>query len=132
MECVVDTNALVYDTLENSELHERASRILDEVDRLFIPSVVMEEFVYVLMELEVDTAHIKRKLLEFVENEEIEPISQTHIRAAVDMITAEKTSFKRFNDSLILAVAREKNLPLLTFDRKLNGDCLKYGIKTLV
>ena len=31
-ECVVDTNVLVYDTIEDSEYHETASAIIDNLD----------------------------------------------------------------------------------------------------
>jgi predicted nucleic acid-binding protein len=41
-ECVIDTNALVYDTIEHSEHHEISRAIIDNLDICIIPSVVLE------------------------------------------------------------------------------------------
>jgi len=53
-ECVIDTNALVYDTIEDSEHHETARAIIDNLDICIIPSVVLEEFIFTLAKLGLD------------------------------------------------------------------------------
>lgn len=44
-------------------------------------------------------------------------------------MSEEKTSFKRFNDKLILSIAKQKEVPLFTFDRELNEECEVYEVR---
>ncbi len=45
---VIDTNVIIYDYVEDSELHGRAEEILDSLDKWVIPAVVFYEFVWFL------------------------------------------------------------------------------------
>jgi predicted nucleic acid-binding protein len=66
---VVDTNVLVYDTFEDSLYHEAAARLLDSLDRWLIPLIVVYEYVWVLKGLNVEPAHVREKLLEYLTEE---------------------------------------------------------------
>ena len=67
MELVLDTNVLVYDTLEDSENHEKAKKIIDEAEIFCIPSVVAHEFVWVLLKkLNLDAEFIRKKVSEYL------------------------------------------------------------------
>jgi len=133
MECVVDTNALVYDMIEDSELHGRASAILDNADRTIVPTVVVEELVHALKQLEIDENAIKDKIEEILTSERMEllPIDSYNIKEAVTLLKKHSVSYRRFNDKLILSVAKNERLPLVTFDRELIAQCKKENVEVL-
>jgi predicted nucleic acid-binding protein len=127
-ECVIDTNALIYDTIEDSEHHETASAIIDSLDICFIPSVVLEEFIFTLAKLGLDNKIIYEKVLDLLETFEYLPIEKEDIINALNMIEKEKVSFKKFNDKLILCIAERRKAKLLTFDKELQKEQKRYKI----
>jgi predicted nucleic acid-binding protein len=127
-ECVIDTNALVYDTIEDSEHHETASTIIDSLDICIIPSVVLEEFIFTLVKLGLDNKIIYEKVLDLLETFEYLPIEKEDIINALNMIEKEKVSFKKFNDKLILCIAERRKAKLLTFDKELQKEQKRYKI----
>lgn len=130
MECVIDTNVLVDYILIDSEMHNKAKSGLEKIVNGFVPSVVLEELVSVLARLGFDKKTISEKLKEVLESYEVLSLYEGHISEAEEMVMAEeKVSFKRFNDMLILFAAKQKNVPLFTFDKNLNEECEHYGVK---
>jgi len=129
-ECVVDTNVLVYDTIEDSEHHETASAIIDNLDICIIPSVVLEEFIFTLAKLGLDNKIIYEKVLDLLETFEYLPIEKEDIINALNMIEKEKVSFKKFNDKLILCIAERRKAKLLTFDKELQKEQKRYKISS--
>jgi predicted nucleic acid-binding protein len=127
-ECVIDTNALIYDTIEDSEHHEIASAIIDSLDICIIPSVVLEEFIFTLAKLGLDNKIIYEKVLDLLETFEYLPIEKEDIINALNMIEKEKVSFKKFNDKLILCIAERRKAKLLTFDKELQKEQKRYKI----
>jgi len=47
VKAVIDTNVLVYDTIEDSNFHEEVRDKLYKLEKWIIPSVVLEEFALV-------------------------------------------------------------------------------------
>ena len=131
MECVIDTNVLVYDMMEDSELHAKAKEALDRTDIHMIPVTVVEEFVHVLGDLKVDRSIIGRKLREILHSETIISMDEIKVKEAIEILEKEKISYKRFNDKLILAAAKMLGAPLLTFDAELVKECKANGVKTV-
>jgi predicted nucleic acid-binding protein len=126
--CVIDTNALIYDTIEDSEHHEIARAIIDNLDICIIPSVVLEEFIFTLAKLGLDNKLIYEKVLDLLETFEYLPIDKEDIINALNMIEKEKASFKKFNDKLILCIAERRKAKLLTFDKELQKEQKRYKI----
>ena len=129
-ECVIDTNVLVYDTIEDSEHHETASAIIDNLDICIIPSVVLEEFIFTLAKLGLDNKIIYEKVLDLLETFEYLPIEKEDIINALNMIEKEKVSFKKFNDKLILCIAERRKAKLLTFDKELQKEQKRYKVSS--
>lgn len=131
MECVVDTNVLVYETIEDSELHKEAIVGLEKIERRVIPTVVIEELVYVLKGLSASNEIIKGRVEELLKTEgfDVIPINSNNIYEAVNLVTRHKVSFSKFNDKLILSVAKSEKLPLFTFDKELKAECRKEGVE---
>ncbi len=134
MECVIDTNVLVYEMVENSDFHKKAEELLDSVDRCLIPTTVIEEFVRVTNGMNIKGSVIHERLEELLNaaNMEIIPISHSNISEAAKSILKHKLSFKRFNDELILSVAKSEKLPMLTFDSVFIASCEREGVKSIV
>ena len=133
MDCVIDTNVLVYEMVEDSELHSAAAAALKKVTKRIIPTIVLEELVYALMQLGVTDSIIKKKLEELLNSEwnQIIPIVPMHMQGAMEVLARHKTSFRRFNDKVILSTAKTEQVPLITFDRELLAECKKEGVDTI-
>ncbi len=133
MECVIDTNVLVDYIILESELHEKARLNLEKVDKGLVPSVVVEELAHVLNNFKLSKNTINEKIGEVLDSYEVVGISEKEINNARQIILNEQqTTFKKFNDKLILSIAKEKDLPLLTFDGGLISECKTHGVKLFV
>ncbi|MGQ9597251.1 MAG: PIN domain-containing protein [Thermoproteota archaeon] len=124
VEAVIDTNVLIYDTVEDSVYHKDAEEKLSNLRKWVIPTVVLEEFAIVLLQLRVGRSFIREKLLEILENEKVEiaPLTRQHFIDSVNTISKESTSFKRLNDKLIVSAAKSRKLPIFTYDREIKKE----------
>ncbi|MGI0134124.1 MAG: PIN domain-containing protein, partial [Candidatus Micrarchaeaceae archaeon] len=114
----------------DSERHETARKGLESLDNGSVSSVVVEELAHALTRLGIDKATIDAKIRETMETYEVLSISERNITDASTIIMNERgTSFKRFNDKLILSVAKERGAALLTFDNDLAKECRENGVK---
>ena len=131
MEAVIDTNALVYDYVEDSQFHKEAREVLDSTDGWVVPSVVLEEFVFVMIKARVDEGLVKGKIDELLNDRRITfaPVGAADVKSAIRFLSAEKASLSMFNDKLVLSVASRKKLPLITFDKGLQGQSKRFGVK---
>jgi len=84
-------NALIYDTIEDSEHHRIASAIIDSLDICIIPSVVLEEFIFTLAKLGLDNKIIYEKVLDLLETFEYLPIEKEDIINTLNMIKKKKS-----------------------------------------
>ena len=130
-EAVVDTNVLVYDLIEDSVFHEKAVALLDGLKRPLLPSVVLEEFLLVLEQLKLDRELIGRKLEELLSLGTVVPLEREEFRDSLGMVREEGLSFRKFNDKLILSVAKRRKVPVLTFDAELRREGARHGVKVL-
>lgn len=133
MESVIDTNVLVFDSIENSQFHQEARKILDGMDKWIIPTTVMEELVFVFSRLRLDRSFIIEKIKEILMNEKTELVAVTEdeIASALSLIASEKISFERFNDKLVLSVAEKRKIPLATFDVELGKECRRRDVEVV-
>ena len=129
---MIDTNVLVGYIIKGSDMHEKAKECLEKVDNGVLPSIVLEELVYVLNKIGLDKKTIDQEISEVLNSYEVLGMGEDEIIQAKDIIMREKHStFRRFNDKLILSFAKKKDLPLLTFDSDLKNECKAYGVKHL-
>ena len=60
---------MVYDTIEDSEYHALAMKIIDTVKELFIPSIVVHEYTWVMLKLvQATPSFILLKVREYLED----------------------------------------------------------------
>ena len=64
MEAVIDTNVLIYEFIEDSEYHNDVKEVLNMLDNIIIPEIVINEFIYVSSKIGVPFNIIKNKILE--------------------------------------------------------------------
>ncbi len=134
MKLLLDTNVLIYDTIEDSEYHSLAMKIIDEAKELFIPSIVVHEYIWVMLKLiQVPPSFVSQKIHEYLEDPRttylLEPIGV--LVNALKMLEEDKQNIKEINDYIILAVALRYNLVLATFDKRLKKVALKRGLKVI-
>jgi len=124
VEAIIDTNVLVYDTIEDSVFHDDVRNKLSRLKRWVIPTVVLEEFALVLIQLKVEEKFIKEKFSEILSSEktEVASILKEHFLDSTNIISKEKTSFRRLNDKLIVSVAKTRKLPIFTYDGEIKRE----------
>ena len=133
MESVIDTNILVYATVEDSLFHEECLKKLNELSKIYFPPTVIEEFVLVLRELGISEDFIRKQVKVILEDPKVKVLSlnSKDLKDAIEILGREKVSTRRFNDKLILLSAKKNRLPIYTYDKKLREQSKKMGIELL-
>ena len=129
MSAVVDTNVLIFDTFEDSELHTEAKRSLDSLERWVLPSIVFHEYVWFMRGEKLDLPFTREKVVEYL----------THTKAGSVPLQVDDILFsiraieehRDYNDFLILSVAKRMGHVLLTFDEKLKRHANRHGVETI-
>ncbi len=134
MKLLVDTNVLVYDTVEDSEYHSEAAKIIDDALELYIPSIVIHEYIWIMLRyLNLDPLFTLSKVEEYLEDPRTTYLAETIaiLRRAFKMLVEDKAGFKEINDYIILATAMNYGLTLATFDKALRRRAVKRGVRVL-
>jgi hypothetical protein len=129
-----DTNILIYDTVEDSEYHSIASEIIDKAIQIFIPSIVIHEYLWVMLRLlQAPLNIIEIKLCEYLEDPRTVYILESIdvLVNALKMLTEDKQDVKEINDYIILSTAQKYNLMLATFDKKLRKIAINRNLKVV-
>lgn len=129
MPAVLDTNVLIYDTLEDSSLNAQARKRLDGLDKWYIPAIVIHEFVWFMKGEEAELSFTREKVIEYTTHEkaEVVPDGTDEIIFSIERVK----SYRDYNDYLILAAANRASLPLFTFDRRLRETASKLGVRVV-
>ena len=125
----MDTNVLVFDTYEDSELHDQARKKLEEAEGWVLPGIVVHEYVWALRGLKARLSFARDKVEEYLLSDRATFSSDS--QDDVLFATREASSFSRYNDYLILSHAKRLGAPLLTFDADLQRDAQRAGVTTL-
>jgi predicted nucleic acid-binding protein len=133
MRLLLDTNILVYDTIEDSENHDEAVKIIDEAYEIFIPTIVIHEYIWVMLKLSVDIKIILIKIHEYLEDIRARYLyeSLSIIDHALRMLKEDNARAKEVNDYIILSLALTNKLDIATFDRGLKSIAIKRGVNTI-
>ena len=126
MSAVVDTNVLIFDTFEDSELHRSATTKLDSLDKWHLTSIMFHELVWFFKGRGIQLARTRLKIEEYMTNEKTVFIScmPDDIRFAVTEIR----NYRHYNDLVILSAAKRLGLPLFTFDDELKEIAVRYSV----
>lgn len=117
MRLLPDTNVLIYDTIEDSEYHNEAAKIINEAKEIIIPSIVIHEYIWAMFKIvQVSPSFVMLKVREYLEDPRtiyiLEPIET--LVDALKMLEVDRESVKEVNDYIILATALHHNLTLAT------------------
>ncbi|WP_048054229.1 PIN domain-containing protein [Saccharolobus solfataricus] len=126
---VVDTNVLIYATLEDSEFHTQSLEIIEGSD-IIVPQIVVFEYIKVLSEIVQNLDFIKTKISE-LNNFVVVCEDLNTIALALRLLAELKLSLKDINDMIILTAAIKTNSSIATFDQKLRKIADKKGVKVL-
>ena len=133
MTVLIDTNVLVYDTIENSPHHDSASEIIDESEDPIINSLSIVELGFVLPRYGIDNESVRMTIEELLHSDyfTVSWISGKMIEQVSAFMVENKLSFREFNDWIIAHDINSRNIPLVTFDRVLQRKCKKLGIRVI-
>jgi len=126
---VVDTNVLLYSINRSSERYEEARRLVNSLDRIVLPAIVVYELVWNLAVAGVSPQEAEKTVSKILLNERVALADdRQYLLPAFELFG--NFSLKHYNDSVILATARDIGT-LATYDKKLRNRAAKLGIKLL-
>ncbi len=132
MEALVDSNVYVYRAIRDSAHHLEARKFLEELSVWITPTLVFHEVIWALYELlgrenalKFAFVMLRHRKLRMV------PTTEQDIRWALAEVEGEGISLARYNDKVILAVARRLKLPLLTFDKQLLSQASRSDVEVI-
>ena len=133
MTVLVDTSALVYDTIENSPHHDSASELIDELEDPTINSMSIVELGFVLPRYGIDNESVRMKIEELLQSDyfTVSWLSGKMMEKVSSFMAENKLSFRDFNDWIIAHDANSRKVPLVTFDKILQKQCKKLGIQVI-
>ena len=133
MKLLPDTNVLIYETVEDSDHHEEACRILDECSEIFIPSLIIHEYFWVALRLGINIKIVLTKIEEYLDDPRtyyfIESLNV--YRNAVNMLLEDGKDYREINDYIILAVAYDEKIVLATYDEDLRRAAMQRGVNVI-
>ncbi len=130
MECIVDTNVLVYETFEDSEFHEEVVKKLSEMELIYVPGVVILELTIILKRLKYDSSIILDKIREIFNSNRyvVLDIYVDDIIFAIDILSRHGKNVSSLNDKIVLSVAKRLGKPIYTYDKDLKRQCKRLGV----
>ncbi len=130
MECIVDTNVLVYETFEDSESHEEVVKKLSEMELIYVPGVVILELTIILKRLKYDSSIILDKIREIFNRNRyvVLDIYVDDIIFAIDILSRHGKNVSSLNDKIVLSVAKRLGKPIYTYDKDLKRQCKRLGV----
>jgi len=129
---IVDTNVYVYYAIKSSKYHKRSKELLNKLSKWGTPTVVVHEVIWTLYELlgRERTLYFVKALLSHRKTEVI-PVSKQDITWSLEKIIEEKISLTRYNDKVILSLAKRTNTPILSFDKQLLAQAVRNGVAVI-
>ena len=134
MKLLLDTNVLIYDTVEDSEYHTIASEIIDKATQIYIPSIVIHEYIWVMLKLlQAPLNIVEIKLHEYLDDPRTVYILESVdiLTNALKMLAEDKQSVREVNDYIILSTVQKYGLILATFDEKLRKIAISRNMKVV-
>ncbi|CAB49685.1 PIN domain-containing protein [Pyrococcus abyssi] len=133
MHAVIDTDILIYDTFEDLEFHEEARALLDSLSKWYVPTIVLQEYIWFFKRNNFSLLDAKSMLMEYVRDPRFKGLGESHevIIHALKILEENELSLSHFNDAIILYQAFSRKYPLATFDEKLRKLATKHGIRVL-
>ena len=130
---VIDTNVLIYDTVEDSKYHEKAKDILDSIDPWSIPSIVIYEYVWFFKRQNYGPKEVKTLLENYLTDPRKKIITEDadHSINSLNILEDENLSLNHYNDMVILSSTKGSDRSIATFDDKLRSIADRYEVELI-
>lgn len=131
---VVDTDVLLHDTFEDSEKHAEASGILDEADRIYLASIVVHEYLWLLLtKFKIELDVVREKLEEYFSDARFIYTSENSevFLKALEWMKEDGADPTMINDYIILVLAQRLGATLTTYDDELKEIARKRNVNVI-
>jgi len=131
---LVDTDVLLHDTFEDSEKHAEAAEILDEADRVYLPSIVVHEYLWLLLtKFKQSPDVVREKLEEYFGDARFIYVSENSevFLRALEMMREDGADPYMVNDYIILVLAQRLGATLATYDEELKQIARRRRVPTI-
>ncbi|MGC8836553.1 MAG: PIN domain-containing protein, partial [Infirmifilum sp.] len=127
-------DVLLHDTFEDSEKHAEASGILDEADRIYLASIVVHEYLWLLLtKFKIDLEIVREKLEEYFSDSRFIYVSENSevFLKALEWMKEDNADPTMINDYIILVLAQRMGAVLTTYDEELKAIARKREVSVL-
>uniref|UniRef100_A0A7C3SP44 Ribonuclease VapC n=1 Tax=Thermofilum pendens TaxID=2269 RepID=A0A7C3SP44_THEPE len=134
MRILVDTDVLLHDSFEDSEKHAEAAEILDEADRVYLPSIVVHEYLWLLLtKFKQSPEVVREKLEEYFGDARFIYVSENSevFLRALEMMREDGADPYMVNDYIILVLAQRLGATLATYDEELKEIARRRNVPTI-
>ena len=131
---LVDTDVLLHDTFDDSEKHVEAAEILDEADRVYLPSIVVHEYLWLLLtKFKQSPDAVREKLEEYFGDARFIYVSENSevFLRALEMMREDGADPYMVNDYIILVLAQRLGATLATYDEELKQIARRRKVPTI-
>ena len=130
---MIDTNVLIDAMVEEARNHAQASKLVASLKKMFIPSIVLYETVWVLRKLDLAPGKVNTAIEAIVRNPKtsVVPDDGNFAVDAIRRVVAEEAELANFDDKIVLATALKLARPVATYDRELRRQASQAGISIL-
>ncbi|WP_054854100.1 PIN domain-containing protein [Vulcanisaeta distributa] len=132
-EAVIDTNALIFYIVEDSREHARAVEILNNLNKWFLPHIVIYELAWFFRSVNVPRDRAIDILSNLINYRKVVLVCDNDIVKWVLRIMRDAGwgGLGSFNDLVILGTAYVLGKPLFTFDEELRRRAKRVGVEVL-
>ena len=131
-EAVIDTNALIFYIVEDAREHAKAVKVLDGLDRWFLPHIVIYELTWFFKSINLSRERALDILSSVISHRKVILVCNDDvIKWVLHVMRGSDWGLGSFNDLMVLGTARVLNKPLLTFDEKLRRRAKRLGVEVL-
>lgn len=131
----MDTNVLIYDTVEDSLHHEKAKELMNSGIRWAIPSIVCSEYLWVLKNKDIN----KKTAINLLKDNYLEdkrtkylPINKSTTMKTLKTLKHDNLPLDHYDDTSILkCIDLINGNKIATFDKRLRKYAKKKQIKVL-
>lgn len=131
---LVDTDVLLHDTFGDSEKHAEASEILDEANKVYLPSIVVHEYLWLLLvKFKQSPEIVREKLEEYFSDARFIYVSENSevFLRALEMMREDNAEPYMVNDYIVLVLAQRLGAILVTYDEELKRIASARGVAAL-
>ena len=125
-------SVLIFYIVEDAREHAKAVKVLNSLDRWFLPHIVIYELAWFFKSINLSRERALDILSSVISHRKVVLVCNDDvIKWVLHIMRGYELGLGSFNDLVVLGTARALNKPLITFDEKLRRRAKRLNIEVL-